>query len=133
MKRSQQNIKDYINSFGKFKKIVFYLSVIFLFFEFLSPILYLIGHNNVDLFFEGKILSFVIALFSILFYALDFFKIYSFLFPFVFIIINLAILYKNKYNNFVIVIDYLFQIINPVTMSFFVTIYISVMNAQYPL
>lgn len=128
MKRPQQNIKDYIDSFGKFKKIAFYLSVIFLFFEFLSPILYLIGHNNVDLFYEGNILSLVIALFSILFYALDFFKIYSFLFPFVFTIINLVILYKNKYNKFVIVIDYLFQIINPVTIGFFFAIFILVME-----
>ena len=59
--------------------------------------------------------------------------VYLFLFPIFFIIFNFFMLHKNKYNKLVIIIDYIFQIINPITIGFFVSAFLLVINKEYPI
>ena len=59
--------------------------------------------------------------------------VYLFLFPIFFIIFNFVMLHKNKYNKLVIIIDYIFQIINPITIGFFVSAFLLVINKEYPI
>ena len=40
---------------------------------------------------------------------------------------------KNKYNKIVIIIDFLFQIINPVTIGFFASAFLLLVNKDYPI
>ena len=42
-------------------------------------------------------------------------------------------LHKNKYNILVIILDYIFQIINPITIGFFVSAFLLVINKEYPI
>ena len=119
LKKGQFNIKDYINSFNVQKKTAFSFSVIFLIFYLLSIITYLIEHADISLLLDNNIISTFTSMLTISFSVSSILDVYLFLFPITFIIINSILLCKNKYNKIVIIIDYLFQIINPVTIGFF--------------
>ena len=134
MKNGQFNIKDCINSFNVQKKIAFSLSVIFLIFYLLSIITYLIECADISLLLDNDIISTFTSMLTISFSVSSILDVYLFLFPIAFIIINFIMLCKNKYNKFVIIIiDFLFQIINPVTIGFFASAFLLLVNKDYPI
>ncbi len=133
MKKGQYSIKDYINSFNVQKKTAFSISVIFLLFYLLSIITYLIERADVSLLLDNNIISTFTSMLTISFSISSILDVYLFLFPIAFIIINFILLCKNKYNKTIIVIDYLFQIINPVTIGFFTSAFLLLVNKEYPI
>lgn len=133
MKKGQFNIKDCINSFNVQKKTAFSFSVIFLIFYLLSIITYLIEHADISLLLDNNIISTFTSMLTISFSVSSILDIYLFFFPIVFIIINFIMLCKNKYNKIVIIIDFLFQIINPVTIGFFASAFLLLVNKDYPI
>ena len=133
MKKGQYSIKDYFNSFNVQKKIAFSLSVIFLIFYLLSIIAYLIERADISLLLDNDIISTFTSMLTISFSVSSILDVYLFLFPIVFIIINSILLCKNKYNKIVIIIDFLFQIINPVTIGFFTSAFLLLVNKDYPI
>lgn len=133
MKNGQYSVKDYINSFNVQKKTVFSISVIFLVFYLLSIITYLIECADISLLLGDNIISTFTSMLTILFSVSSILDVYLFLFPIAFIIINSILLCKNKYNKTIIVIDYLFQIINPVTIGFFISAFLLLVNKDYPI
>lgn len=133
MKKGQYSIKDYINSFNVQKKIAFSISVIFLLFYLLSIITYLIERADISLLLGDNIISTFTSMLTISFSVSSILDVYLFLFPIAFIIINFILLCKNKYNKTIIVMDYLFQIINPVTIGFFTSAFLLLVNKDYPI
>lgn len=133
MKKGQFNIKDCINSFNVQKKIAFSLSVIFLIFYLLSIITYLIECADISLLLDNNIISTFTSMLTISFSVSSILDVYLFLFPIAFIIINFIMLCKNKYNKIVIIIDFLFQIINPVTIGFLASAFLLLVNKDYPI
>lgn len=133
MKKGQYSIKDYFNSFNVQKKTAFSLSVIFLIFYLLSIITYLIERADISMLLDNKIISTFTSMLTISFSVSSILDAYLFLFPIAFIIINSILLCKNKYNKIVIIIDYLFQIINPVTIGFFTSAFLLLVNKDYPI
>lgn len=133
MKKGQYSIKDYINSFNVQKKTAFSISVIFLLFYLLSIITYLIERADISLLLGDNIISTFTSMLTISFSVSSILDVYLFLFPIAFIIINFILLCKNKYNKIIIVIDYLFQIINPVTIGFFTSAFLLLVNKDYPI
>lgn len=133
MKKGQYSIKDYFNSFNVQKKIAFSLSVIFLIFYLLSIITYLIERADISMLLDNKIISIFTSMLTISFSVSSILDVYLFLFPIVFIIINSIMLCKNKYNKIVIIVDYIFQIINPVTIGFFASAFLLLVNKDYPI
>ena len=127
-KKNQYNIKDYINSFNTKKKIAIYLSVSLLLFHLLSIIIYLIERTDITILTESNT-----SMLTISFSISKILDVYLFLFPIFFIIFNFVMLHKNKYNKLVIIIDYIFQIINPITIGFFVSAFLLVINKEYPI
>lgn len=132
-KKNQYNIKDYINSFNTQKKIALYLSVALLLFHLLSIIIYLIERTDITILTESNIISVITSMLTISFSISEILDVYLFLFPIIFIIFNFVMLHKNKYNKIVIIIDYIFQIINPITIGFFVSAFLLVINKEYPI
>ncbi len=132
-KKNQYNIKDYINSFSTQKKIAIYLSVALLLFHLLSIIIYLIERTDIAILTESNIISVITSMLTISFSVSEILDVYLFLFPIFFIIFNFVMLHKNKYNKLVIIIDYIFQIINPITIGFFVSAFLLVINKEYPI
>ena len=132
-KKNQYNIKDYINSFNTQKKIAMYLSVVLLFFYLLSVIIYLIERTDITILTESNIISVITSMLTISFSISEILDVYLFLLPIFFIIFNFVMLHKNKYNKLVIIIDYIFQIINPITIGFFVSAFLLVINKEYPI
>lgn len=132
-KKNQYNIKDYINSFNAQKKIAIYLSAVFLFFHLLSIIIYLIERTDITILTKSNIISVITSMLTISFSISEILDVYLFLFPIFFIIFNFVMLHKNKYNKLVIIIDYIFQIINPITIGFFVSAFLLVINKEYPI
>lgn len=132
-KKNQYNIKDYINSFNTQKKIAIYLSVSLLLFHLLSIIIYLIERTDITILTENNIISVITSMLTISFSISEILDVYLFLFPIFFIIFNFVMLHKNKYNKLVIIIDYIFQIINPITIGFFVSAFLLVINKEYPI
>lgn len=132
-KKNQYNIKDYINSFNTKKKIAIYLSVSLLLFHLLSIIIYLIERTDITILTESNIISVITSMLTISFSISEILDVYLFLFPIFFIIFNFVMLHKNKYNKLVIIIDYIFQIINPITIGFFVSAFLLVINKEYPI
>ena len=133
MKKGQYNIKEYINSFNVQKKTAFSLSVIFLIFYLLSIITYLIERADISMLLDNNIISTFTSMLTISFSVSSILDVYLFLFPIVFIIINSILLCKNKYNKIVIIVDYIFQIINPVTIGFFISAFLLLVNKDYPI
>lgn len=133
MKKGQYSIKDYFNSFNLQKKIAFSLSVIFLIFYLLSIITYLIERADISMLLDNNIISIFTSMLTISFSVSSILDVYLFLFPIVFIIINSIMLCKNKYNKIVIIVDYIFQIINPVTIGFFASAFLLLVNKDYPI
>ncbi len=133
MKNGQYSVKNYINSFNVQKKTAFSISVIFLAFYLLSIITYLIDRANISLLIGDNIISTFTSMLTISFSVSSILDVYLFLFPIAFIIINSILLCKNKYNKTIIVIDYLFQIINPVTIGFFTSAFLLLVNKDYPI
>lgn len=133
MKNGQYSVKDYINSFNVQKKTAFSISVIFLVFYLLSIITYLIERADISLLLGDNIISTFTSMLTISFSVSSILDVYLFLFPIAFIIINSILLCKNKYNKTIIVIDYLFQIINPVTIGFFTSVFLLLVNKDYPI
>ena len=133
MKNGQYSVKDYINSFNVQKKTAFSISVIFLVFYLLSIITYLIERADISLMLGDNIISTFTSMLTISFSVSSILDVYLFLFPIAFIIINFILLCKNKYNKTIIVIDYLFQIINPVTIGFFTSAFLLLVNKDYPI
>ena len=133
MKNGQYSVKDYINSFNVQKKTAFSISVIFLVFYLLSIITYLIERADISLLIGDNIISTFTSMLTISFSVSSILDVYLFLFPIAFIIINFIMLCKNKYNKTIIVIDYLFQIINPVTIGFFTSAFLLLVNKDYPI
>lgn len=131
-KKNQYNIKDYINSFSTQKKIAIYLSVALLLFHLLSIIIYLIERTDITILTESNIISVITSMLTISFSISEILDVYLFLFPIFFIIFNFVMLHKNKYNK-LIIIDYIFQIINPITIGFFVSAFLLVINKEYPI
>lgn len=132
-KKNQYNIKDYINSFNTQKKIAIYLSISLLLFHLLSIIIYLIERTDITILTESNIISVITSMLTISFSISKILDVYLFLFPIFFIIFNFVMLHKNKYNKLVIIIDYIFQIINPITIGFFVSAFSLVINKEYPI
>lgn len=132
-KKNQYNIKDYINSFNTQKKIAIYLSVALLLFHLLSIFIYLIERTDITILTESNIISVITSMLTISFSISEILDVYLFLFPIFFIIFNFVMLHKNKYNKLVIMIDYIFQIINPITIGFFVSAFLLVINKEYPI
>lgn len=132
-KKNQYNIKDYINSFNTQKKIAIYLSVSLLLFHLLSIIIYLIERTDITILTESNIISIITSMLTISFSISKILDVYLFLFPIFFIIFYFVMLHKNKYNKLVIIIDYIFQIINPITIGFFVSAFLLVINKEYPI
>ena len=132
-KKNQYNIKDYINSFNTQKKIAMYLSVVLLFFYLLSVIIYLIERTDITILTESNVISVITSMLTISFSISKILDVYLFLFPIFFIIFNFVMFHKNKYNKLVIIIDYIFQIINPITIGFFVSAFLLVINKEYPI
>ena len=132
-KKNQYNIKDYINSFNTKKKIAIYLSVSLLLFHLLSIIIYLIERTDITILTESNIISIITSMLTISFSISKILDVYLFLFPIFFIIFNFVMLHKNKYNKLVIIIDHIFQIINPITIGFFVSAFLLVINKEYPI
>lgn len=132
-KKNQYNIKDYINSFNTQKKIAIYLSISLLLFHLLSIIIYLIERTDITILTESNIISVITSMLTISFSISEILDVYLFLFPIFFIIFNFVMLHKNKYNKLVIIIDYIFQIINPITIGFFVSAFLLVINKEYPI
>ena len=132
-KKNQYNIKDYINSFNTKKKIAIYLSVSLLLFHLLSIIIYLIERTDITILTASNIISIITSMLTISFSISKILDVYLFLFPIFFIIFNFVMLHKNKYNKLVIIIDYIFQIINPITIGFFVSAFLLVINKEYPI
>ena len=132
-KKNQYNIKDYINSFNTQKKIAMYLSVVLLFFYLLSIIIYLIERTDITILTKSNIISVITSMLTISFSISEILDVYLFLFPIFFIIFNFVMLHKNEYNKLVIIIDYIFQIINPITIGFFVSAFLLVINKEYPI
>lgn len=133
MKKGQYSIKDYFNSFNVQKKIAFSLSVIFLIFYLLSIITYLIECADISMLLDNNIISTYTSMLTISFSVSSILDVYLFLFPIAFIIINSILLCKNKYNKIVIIVDYIFQIINPVTIGFFASAFLLLVNKDYPI
>ena len=133
LKKGQYSIKDYFNSFNLQKKIAFSLSVIFLIFYLLSIITYLIERADISLLLYNNIISTFTSMLTISFSVSSILDVYLFLFPIAFIIINSILLCKNKYNKIVIIVDYIFQIINPVTIGFFISAFLLLVNKDYPI
>ncbi len=133
MKNGQYSVKDYINSFNVQKKTAFSISVILLVFYLLSIITYLIERADISLLLGDNIISTFTSMLTISFSVSSILDVYLFLFPIAFIIINFILLCKNKYNKTIIVIDYLFQIINPVTIGFFTSAFLLLVNKDYPI
>ena len=133
MKKGQYSIKGYFNSFNVQKKTAFSLSVIFLIFYLLSIITYLIERADISLLLDNNIISTFTSMLTILFSVSSILDVYLFLFPIAFIIINSILLCKNKYNKIVIIVDYIFQIINPVTIGFFISAFLLLVNKDYPI
>lgn len=133
MKNGQYSVKDYINSFNVQKKTAVSISVIFLAFYLLSIITYLIERADISLLLGDNIISTFTSMLTISFSVSSILDVYLFLFPIAFIIINSIMLCKNKYNKIVIVIDFLFQIINPVTIGFFISAFLLLVNKDYPI
>lgn len=133
MKNGQYSVKDYINSFNVQKKTAFSISVIFLTFYLLSIITYLIERADISLLLGNNIISTFTSMLTISFSVSSILDVYLFLFPIAFIIINSILLCKNKYNKTIIVIDYFFQIINPVTIGFFTSAFLLLVNKDYPI
>lgn len=133
MKKGQYSIKDYFNSFNLQKKIAFSLSVIFLIFYLLSIITYLIERADISMLLDNNIISIFTSMLTISFSVSSILDVYIFLFPIAFIIINSILLCKNKYNKIVIIVDYIFQIINPVTIGFFISAFLLLVNKDYPI
>lgn len=133
LKKGQYSIKDYFNSFNLQKKIAFSLSVIFLIFYLLSIITYLIERADISMLLDNNIISIFTSMLTISFSVSSILDVYIFLFPIAFIIINSILLCKNKYNKIVIIVDYLFQIINPVTIGFFISAFLLLVNKDYPI
>lgn len=132
-KKNQYNIKDYINSFNTQKKIAIYLSVALLLFHLLSIFIYLIERTDITILTKSNIISVITSMLTISFSISEILDVYLFLFPIFFIIFNFVMLHKNKYNKLVIIIDYIFQIINPITIGFFVSAFLLVINKEYPI
>lgn len=132
-KKNQYNIKDYINSFNTQKKIAIYLSVSLLLFHLLSIIIYLIERTDITILTESNVISVITSMLTISFSISEILDVYLFLFPIFFIIFNFVMLHKNKYNKLVIIIDYILQIINPITIGFFVSAFLLVINKEYPI
>ena len=132
-KKNQYNIKDYINSFSTQKKIAIYLSVVLLLFHLLSIFIYLIERTDITILTKSNIISVITSMLTISFSISEILDVYLFLFPIFFIIFNFVMLHKNKYNKLVIIIDYIFQIINPITIGFFVSAFLLVINKEYPI
>ena len=132
-KKNQYNIKDYINSFNTKKKIAIYLSVSLLLFHLLSIIIYLIERTDITILTESNIISIITSMLTISFSISKILDVYLFLFPIFFIIFNFVMLHKNKYNKLVIIIDYIFQIINPIRIGFFVSSFLLVIYKEYPI
>ncbi|WP_455493148.1 hypothetical protein [Eubacterium sp.] len=133
MKKGQYSVKDYINSFNVKKKTAFSISVIFLVFYLLSIITYLIERADISLLLGDNIISTFTSMLTISFSISSILDVYLFMFPIAFIIINSILLCKNKYNKTIIVIDYLFQIISPVTIGFFTSAFLLLVNKDYPI
>lgn len=133
MKKGQYSIKGYFNSFNVQKKTAFSLSVIFLIFYLLSIITYLIERADISLLLDNNIISTFTSMLTISFSVSSILDVYLFLFPIAFIIINSILLCKNKYNKIVIIVDYIFQIINPVTIGFFTSAFLLLVNKDYPI
>lgn len=133
MKKGQYSIKDYFNSFNVQKKTAFSLSVIFLIFYLLSIITYLIERADISMLLDNNIISTFTSMLTISFSVSSILDVYLFLFPIAFIIINSILLCKNKYNKIVIIVDYIFQIINPVTIGFFISAFLLLVNKDYPI
>lgn len=132
-KKNQYNIKDYINSFSTQKKIAIYLSVVLLLFHLLSIFIYLIERTDITILTKSNIISVITSMLTISFSISEILDVYLFLFPIFFIIFNFVMLHKNEYNKLVIIIDYIFQIINPITIGFFVSAFLLVINKEYPI
>lgn len=132
-KKNQYNIKDYINSFNTQKKIAIYLSASLLLFHLLSIIIYLIERTDITILTENNIISVITSMLTISFSISEILDVNLFLFPIFFIIFNFVMLHKNKYNKLVIIIDYILQIINPITIGFFVSAFLLVINKEYPI
>lgn len=133
MKKGQYSIKGYFNSFNVQKKTAFSLSVIFLIFYLLSIITYLIERADISMLLDNNIISTFTSMLTISFSVSSILDVYLFLFPIAFIIINSILLCKNKYNKIVIIVDYIFQIINPVTIGFFISAFLLLVNKDYPI
>ena len=127
-KKNQYNIKDYINSFNTQN-----LSVSLLLFHLLSIIIYLIERTDITILTESNVISVITSMLTISFSISEILDVYLFLFPIFFIIFNFVMLHKDKYNKLVIIIDYIFQIINPITIGFFVSAFLLVINKEYPI
>ena len=133
LKKGQYSIKGYFNSFNVQKKTAFSLSVIFLIFYLLSIITYLIERADISMLLDNNIISTFTSMLTISFSVSSILDVYLFLFPIAFIIINSILLCKNKYNKIVIIVDYIFQIINPVTIGFFISAFLLLVNKDYPI
>lgn len=94
----------------------------------------MIERTDITILTESNIISVITSMLTISFSISKILDVYLFLFPIFFIIFNFVMLHKNKYNKLVIIIiDYIFQIINPITIGFFVSAFLLVINKEYPI
>ena len=93
----------------------------------------MIERTDITILTESNIISVITSMLTISFSISEILDVYLFLLPIFFIIFNFVMLHKSKYNKLVIIIDYIFQIINPITIGFFVSAFLLVINKEYPI
>lgn len=109
--------KEYILSFSKRKKIAFIISCVLFFFEAFAPLMFFILNKTYDpLSNHSAIFEWISSCINISFLTSNIIAFYLFAFPIAYFLINAIIFARRKYSRIVLLIDLLFQIINPLIL-----------------
>ena len=127
------SFKDYVNTFSKPKKVCFIISCVLFFFEALAPILFLIVNNLVDPLSNYNVFfDWLFACITESFLTSDIIAVYLFVFPFIYFFVNLMFFVRKKYNTILIIIDFMFQIINPLIILSGILTFIAIVDSIHP-
>lgn len=133
MKNKFNETKKYIYSFSKPKKVVFIISCVLFFFEAIAPIQFLIINNFFDPLSNHSIfIEWFCACITESFLTSDILAVYLYAFPIIYFFINFIFFVQKKYNTLLIIIDFLFQIINPLIILSGILTFIGIIDSIHP-
>lgn len=120
---------DYINTFSTKKKIVCSLSLLAFLYELFIVVCLALTYLGID---DSLRTNSIYSLLSNPILLCAFFPpcaIYIFLFPVMYVIVNIVYIYKMEFDFSILVFNVVAQIIHPATLVWSVLIFIAILNA----